>query len=93
MIGCLGSQLQGSNHLLPCLVGLKGLGLDRPEVNMLGISLNTEICGISPCTHCPVAAAWGGGGNNNDGCSSNNNNNNSGNSYRDWVLPVCSILC
>lgn len=58
MLGCLCSQLQGSNHLLPCLVGLKRLGLDRPEVNMLGISLNTysyvQICGISLCTHCPV---------------------------------------
>lgn len=95
MIGCLCSQLQGSNHLLSCLVGLKGLGLDWREVNTLSISLNTysyvQLCGISPCTHCPVEAAWGDGGNNNDSCSSSNNNNN-GNSYHDWVLPLCCIL-
>lgn len=61
VIGCLGSQLQGFYHLLPCLVRLREPGLDRPEVNILDIYLNTysyvQIWGTSPCTHCPVEAA------------------------------------
>lgn len=61
VIGCLGSQLQGSYRLLPGLVRLREPGLDRPEVNILDIYLNTysyvQIWGTSPSTHCPVEAA------------------------------------